>query len=379
MDTNSQNDERSGVVAALKAAVLVREGDSFSMVEPIPDWWEPAFGSLEVFRDRSPFLDNFIDHGAGDFWENGGTDSRLCSGIWEEARNSDGEERRHFFEAIASGGHNGEAALLMILPADERWREEQAFVQGAHDQSLSRRRLLKELEKKQVLLECIMHDLGNPVATVFMNLQHIDRQIGDDYPELKPAVRRAIAQAERQRQLIRSIAEVFAADLAGSRDSIEGNSPDLVAVAAETVAACAPAASEAGVTLCPFFSGPIAVLGEKLALSRVIENLLVNAIRHSPKGGTVSLSFETDGDFAVCRIEDQGPGVDTSLGERIFQPFVQGKSNEGQSGLGLYFCRLTVEMWGGSIEVGNRESGGAAFSFRLPLAGETSKNQEGGS
>ncbi len=372
------------VAGAIDAAVLVRtrgEEGTFSLREPEPEWWAEVFGTDREFRDRSPFLDDFLDHGAGEFWktgrdQEGRTVRSLRSGIWEES--VPGEDRRRFFEAVAGREEEGgDVDVLLVLPADERWREEQAFVQQAHDQSLARRRLLKELEKKQVLLECIMHDLGNPVATVLLNLQHLDRQVGEEWRESRPAIRRAIAQAERQRQLIRSIAEVFAADLAGSRETIGGHPPDLAAVAAETVAACAPAGAEAGVALCPFFGESLPVVAESLALSRVIENLLSNAIHHSPRGGRVTIAFEREGDFAVCRVEDEGPGIEADMGDRIFQPFVQGNITPGQSGLGLYFCRLTVEMWGGSIAAKNREKGGAAFVFRLPLA-EAVRGKEGG-
>lgn len=357
-------------LAALRAvdvAVLSRRAgeEGFRMVEPAPAWWVETFHSADEFRQRSYFLDDFVDGPAGDFWrgEPAAAESVLTSGIWEEVV-ADGDSSH--FEAIASRSDRGEA-LLVVSRADERWRREQTFTQIAHEQRLSRRRLGKELEKKQVLLECIMHDLGNPVATVMMNLQHLGRQLGDGDSALRPAIHRALAQAERQRLLIQSIAEVFAADLAGSRELIDGVPPDLVEVAAATIAACAPSATESGVTLCPFFCPPMKVVGERLALSRVIENLLINAIRHSPGGGRVTLKFDQTDEMAFCRIEDEGPGIESGMEDRLFLPFSQGKRHPGQSGLGLYFCRLTVGMWGGTVAGGNRESGrGAFFELALP-------------
>ncbi|MCB1230180.1 MAG: HAMP domain-containing histidine kinase [Verrucomicrobiae bacterium] len=361
---------------ALGAALLVgREGSGgkFSLAGSAPDWWPAVFGSETEFRERSPFLDDFISGAAAELWrshEESEGRGALRSGIWEEngPGASEDEGRRYFFDAVAAGSEASGSVLLMILPADDRWREEQVVVQNAHEQSLNRRRLLRELEKKQILLECVMHDLGNPVATVLMNLQHMDRHLGAANESLRPAVRRAMAQTERQRQLIRSIAEVFAADLSGDREQLLGNAPELVSVAAETVTACAPLAADAGVILCPFFGAALPVVGERLALSRVIENLLVNAIRHSSKGQRVKLNFESENGFAICRVEDEGTGIDPDIADSLFRPFVSGKEDGGQSGLGLYFCRMTIEMWGGRIEVRDSESGGACFEFRLPLA-----------
>ncbi len=370
------------IVSALRAmgvAVLSRsaEGEDFRMMAPEPDWWEPVFHSAGTFRERSFFLDDFVQGPAADFWRgvSGDGSQALSSGIWEETSEGGGSR---FFEAIASRSDGGEA-LLMVTPADERWHREWAFTQNAHEQSLNRRRLRKELEKKQVLLECIMHDLGNPVATVMMNLQHLGRQLGEAESALRPAVRRALAQAERQRLLIRSIAEVFAADLAGSRELVDGEPPDLVEVAAETIAACAPAAMDAGVTLCPFFCEPLRVHGDRLALSRVMENLIVNAIRHTPRGGRVTLAFDHTDDLATCRIEDDGPGIEHGMEDRLFRPFAQGERHPGQSGLGLYFCRLTVGMWGGTISGTNREQGtGAVFAFSLPRYRADGEKKGGG-
>jgi signal transduction histidine kinase len=368
MNDSTDHQLRRLALGALEVVVLVREAKAgdFRLLDAPPLWWDIAFGSEQEFRERSLFLEDFTSGLGAEFWDRGVGES-LRSGIWEETI---GNSRR-FFEAIAVRGTGGDD-LLMILPADERWREEQTFVQSSHDQSLNRRRLLKDMEKRQVLLECIMHDLGNPATTVLMNLQHINRHLGEGHGGLRSSVQRVMVQAERQRKLIRVIAEAFASDLDSIGDPGAAEAPDLVAVGAETAAGCAAQAAAAGVTLCPFFGPSLLVTAEKLTLSRVMENLLVNAIRHSKAGGAVNIYFEKEGRMGVCRVEDRGTGIEAHLLERLFQPFIQGSTNAGQSGLGLYFCRLSVEKWGGSIHAWNRKGGGACFEFRIPLAGKES-------
>ncbi len=211
-DTNSLNGGfRKQALSALEVAVLKRDSEGgFFLIEPMPEWWKSAFGSTEAFCDHSYFLDDFVRGAAADVWDLPGDDARtLRSGIWEEET----EGGTRFFEAIASRRETGESLLIVSL-ADDQSQRQQAFVQIAHDESLSRRQMRKELEKKQILLQCIMHDLGSPLATVLTNLQHISRHLGDDQGTLKSALHQAITQAERHQKLIRSITDVFAADIA---------------------------------------------------------------------------------------------------------------------------------------------------------------------
>jgi two-component system, sensor histidine kinase and response regulator len=105
-------------------------------------------------------------------------------------------------------------------------------------------------------------------------------------------------------------------------------------------------------------------------LRRALANLVENAIRHSPLGGAVHVTFAASADAVEIRVADAGAGVPAELRERVFDPFVQVESgdrfiNRGGRGLGLAYCRLAVEAHGGRIWV---EDGapGAVFCVRLP-------------
>lgn len=67
-------------------------------------------------------------------------------------------------------------------------------------------------------------------------------------------------------------------------------------------------------------------------------------------------------------VEDEGAGLSPDIVNRLFQKFVQGKGKTGRAGLGLYFCRITVESWGGTIGYTLRQSGGSRFWVRLRKA-----------
>ena len=105
-------------------------------------------------------------------------------------------------------------------------------------------------------------------------------------------------------------------------------------------------------------------------IRRVLENLVVNAIRHTPPGGKVELNVDTRTDMATAEVKDTGSGIADDQQERIFEKFSQvGNSDEnGSAGLGLAFCKLAVEAHGGKIGVKSTPGRGSTFWFSLPVS-----------
>jgi signal transduction histidine kinase len=108
------------------------------------------------------------------------------------------------------------------------------------------------------------------------------------------------------------------------------------------------------------------VVGDKSRLDRVISNLAENAYRHSPPESTVTIGLQQEGEYITVTVDDEGAGVAPEMTTTLFQKFSQGKNRAGRAGLGLYFCRITVERWGGAIGYSSRPQGGSRFWFRLP-------------
>jgi signal transduction histidine kinase len=120
------------------------------------------------------------------------------------------------------------------------------------------------------------------------------------------------------------------------------------------------------------FNGEVALDVEKI--KQVLRNLLDNAIKFSPEGGTI--------DVAVCRVagsvrvsvRDQGPGIPQDELETVFDKFIQSsktKTGAGGTGLGLAICHEIVTAHKGRIWAENRPEGGAVFSFEIPLSMDT--------
>lgn len=110
------------------------------------------------------------------------------------------------------------------------------------------------------------------------------------------------------------------------------------------------------------------VRGDQVLLTRVVNNLLGNAIRHSTSGGTVTLRAETIAGQVVIQIEDDGQGINEEDIAKIFQPYYQGSGgNKGIMGLGLSICQRILEAHGSRLQVSSVIGRGATFSFGLPL------------
>jgi CheY-like chemotaxis protein len=111
------------------------------------------------------------------------------------------------------------------------------------------------------------------------------------------------------------------------------------------------------------------VRGESSRLQRIFSNLLENALRYTPAKGRVTVGVEDEGIYLKACVDDDGPGLPKDLTpEQIFGLFTKGKQGGGKAGLGLYFCRSTVERWGGKIGCLTLPEKGSRFWFRLPRA-----------
>ena len=102
------------------------------------------------------------------------------------------------------------------------------------------------------------------------------------------------------------------------------------------------------------------------ALGQAIENVVRNALDHTPPGGQIEVSLSEEGDTWLLRVADQGPGVAEQWLERIFQPFFRGGSERAGFGLGLALAQRQVSATGGSIRASNRAGGGLLMDIRLP-------------
>lgn len=116
---------------------------------------------------------------------------------------------------------------------------------------------------------------------------------------------------------------------------------------------------------------PDALADEDL-LSRVLQNLVGNAIKFTPAGGLIGVSavLGDDGTHICVTIHDTGSGIPLEIRDRLFQKFTKGGQEEKGSGLGLYFCRMVIESHGERIWIGETSRSGTAVHFTLAVTKE---------
>ncbi|MBD2836858.1 PAS domain-containing protein [Pseudomonas sp. JM0905a] len=106
---------------------------------------------------------------------------------------------------------------------------------------------------------------------------------------------------------------------------------------------------------------------DRLQIERALDNLVGNAIRHSPNGGNIRLQARRHGERVLVSVADDGDGVPYSQQARIFEPFVQVGHRKGGAGLGLALCKEIVQLHGGRVGLYSRPGQGAQFYMTLPV------------
>ena len=142
---------------------------------------------------------------------------------------------------------------------------------------------------------------------------------------------------------------------------------DLAALAGDAIALVQPQADERQVSLVMRGDAAIHVRGERRGVIQILVNLLGNAVRHSPEGGTVSLDLAKSATTGEASIADQGKGIAKADQERIFEKFER-LEDGGGAGLGLAIARRLARSMGGEISLASAPGEGARFTLSLPLA-----------
>ena len=221
--------------------------------------------------------------------------------------------------------------------------------------------------QKERLSSFVVHDLKNPVASIDLLAQLLqrDKKLPAEARGTAEAIRIEVAALMRLILNLLDINKSEEGQLAASVARL-----DLPALSTSIMETMQVRARAKEIDLSADLGGVEAVTADRDLLRRVLENLLDNALRYAPKGSRVSLSAVAHADEVELRVADQGKGVPPELREGIFERFVQLDSGERTAprtsrGLGLTFCRLAVEAHGGRIYVEDATPG-AVFCIRLP-------------
>ncbi|MGE6530402.1 KinB sensor domain-containing domain [Pseudomonas sp. NPDC077382] len=129
-----------------------------------------------------------------------------------------------------------------------------------------------------------------------------------------------------------------------------------------------PSAAQNGIEIKLELQTPLpSLLLDQQQMDRTLDNLLSNALRHTPDGGEIRLLARHHGERVILSVEDNGEGIPYSQQARIFEPFVQIGRRRGGAGLGLALCKEIAQLHGGRIGVHSRIGHGTIFYIALPI------------
>jgi C4-dicarboxylate-specific signal transduction histidine kinase len=214
----------------------------------------------------------------------------------------------------------------------------------------------------------LAHEIGNPLAAL-LGLEDLLLAGGLGPEEQRDFLLRIRSETDRIHVILRGLLD-FARPASAAKEAGE-DKPAVVADAiADVVSLVRPQRNFRSVTLDVETDAelPLVGLGHQ-RMMQVLLNLLMNAADAvSPAGGKVRLSARHHGEFVRLAVEDDGPGVDPSIRERLFEPFVTTKEIGKGTGLGLAVCRGLVESARGTISWDETHRAGARFVVDLPTA-----------
>ena len=281
----------------------------------------------------------------------------------------------------ASGDVVGLIGSSVDITDRKRQQEENAQLYAEARRAAAERKHLLESERaaraeaerasrvKDEFLATLSHELRTPLSAILGWVHVLRRRIGDD-PALQKGVDVIERSARVQTQLIEDLLDMSRITSGKLVLDVGPLLPaDLVAAAVDSVR---PTAGAAGVDLRWEAEGDLPVVnGDAARLQQVVWNLLTNAVKFSPRGGTVTVRVANEDGWARISVQDSGVGISPAFLPHVFERFRQADGSTtrrfGGLGLGLAIVRNIVELHGGTIAAASEGEGrGACFTVRLP-------------
>jgi signal transduction histidine kinase len=220
-------------------------------------------------------------------------------------------------------------------------------------------------ERRKDLITAVSHDLRTPLASLRAMVEAVNDGVVEDPPTLRRYTEEMRRSVESLSLLVDDLFELVQID-AGAIEA-ESERVRLDEVVRSALTACEPQAREKGLVVeAEIEDGRDCLCSPRLV--RVLQNLLQNAIRHTPADGTVRMEARRGPDGLELVVEDTGEGIAPAALQQVFEPFWRGdaaRSSDG-SGLGLALAKRIVESLGGQIRVQSEPARGSRFAVVVP-------------
>jgi PAS domain S-box-containing protein len=278
---------------------------------------------------------------------------------------------------VPSGEVNHRHWIVLPLAGDDGQVQR---VLGINHDVTAERRLLDELRgadrRKGEFIGILSHELRNPLSAIRSGLYLLEREEARSDEAARARRDAAKGLIDRQvRHLVHLVDDLLdITRVSQNKIHLQRQPVDLVRVTREAIEDNRAHLESRGVRLEPrLVPGPLPASADAVRIAQIITNLLSNAAKFTPSGGSATVSLESRDGMAVLTVADTGSGIEASVLPHLFEPFVQGERTldraGGGLGLGLALVRGLVELHGGTVTAASAGSGqGATFVIRLPLA-----------
>jgi two-component system sensor histidine kinase BaeS len=231
-------------------------------------------------------------------------------------------------------------------------------------------RLQNNEEHRRNLFADVAHELRTPLSVIRGNTEGM---LDGVYPRDDARLETILGATEVMSRLLDDLRTLSQTDTGALR--LHKESTDVVELLQEIRYGFAPRAAEAGVDFA-LVAVPLPTMEiDPVRVRQVLENLLDNALRHTPSGGTIRIEARPEGQAALFRVADTGSGIAPEALPHIFDRFWK-SADSGGSGLGLAIARGLIEAHGGQIRADSVVGRGTVLSFTLPLGVEKSRGRE---
>ncbi len=318
------------IFAALDILVLERlEVGKFKFIGNIPKWIRRFYrkkleSGMEIVvpEEDFPFVENFLVD-AEAYWQNN-HEKPLKSGIWSDFDIA-GKEFNFEASALLIDGKK----IFLIEMMSDSYIEKQNLIQQARDNKLNYQQILKEKQKKEVLIHCIIHDVAGQLSGINCCLALLELENLTDKGKERLEIGRK--QTIQQEKMIREILSAFSTEVKSLEGFTNGSekAPDILESVRDVVELLTPTFTLNKMRLQIYqdidTSTNWQIVGDKSRLDRILANLIENAFRHSPPQSTVTVNLQQEEEYIIARVEDEGSGVPLEIADTLFQKFTQGQ------------------------------------------------------
>ena len=234
--------------------------------------------------------------------------------------------------------------------------------------------LRRAVRQREDVVSIVSHDLQNPLS-VTIAAAEILLDLSLDEQERRRQAEMIHRSGKRMQGLIGDLLD--ASRIEAGIFVVRPSKEDLVMLLDEAVSLFEMRASSRSINLSVENTGPVVARVDRDRVIQAVSNLLDNAIRLTPEGGSVTASSTYDGSWVRVSVTDSGPGVAPDVGGRIFDRFSQGgKRDGGSAGLGLAIVKGVASAHGGSAEVDSTLGKGSTFTLKLPVDGPVTEGEQ---